>query len=320
MIESEGQRLTLRPTCCAICGPDAPAGELYPPAFEETSFNRRVFSARRLPDRLHYRMVRCGSCGLVRSDPVADQATLSRLYERSGFDYASEIPHLRRTYGRYLSLAARRASRPPQRILEVGCGNGFLLEEALAQGFHTVCGVEPSRDARALAASSIRESIVPDVMRPGLFAPGQFDLICMFQVLDHLPEPGAILDECRRVLTDGGILLCLHHNVRALSARLLGERSPIIDIEHCYLYAPHTMRLLLQKHGFETLDTGTALNTVSLRHLVHLLPLPAAIKSPLRDAAAREPIARLSVKLPLGNLYAVARRPAADLGSGHDAR
>jgi SAM-dependent methyltransferase len=157
-------------------------------------------------------------------------------------------------------------------------------------------------------------------MRPGLFAPGQFDLICMFQVLDHLPEPGAILDECRRVLTDGGILLCLHHNVRALSARLLGERSPIIDIEHCYLYAPHTMRLLLQKHGFETLDTGTALNTVSLRHLVHLLPLPAAIKSPLRDAAAREPIARLSVKLPLGNLYAVARRPAADLGSGHDAR
>ena len=320
MIESDQESLTLRPTCCAICGPDAPATELYPPAFDETSFNRRVFSARRLPDRLRYRMVRCRSCGLVRSDPVADQATLSRLYERSGFDYASETPHLRRTYGRYLSLAARLASRPPRRILEVGCGNGFLLEEALAQGFQTVCGVEPSRDARALADSSIRECIVPDVMRPGLFAPGQFDLICMFQVFDHLPEPGAILDECLRVLAEGGILLCLHHNVRALSARLLGERSPIIDIEHCYLYTPHTMRLLLRKHGFETLETGTALNTVSLRHLVHLLPLPAAIKSCLWDAAAREPVARPSMRLPLGNLYAVARRPATDLESGHDAR
>jgi SAM-dependent methyltransferase len=319
MIESDWESLTLWPTRCAICGPDVPATELYPPTFDETSFNRRVFSARRVPDRLHYRMVRCRSCGLVRSDPVADQATLATLYERSGFDYASEIPHLRRTYGRYLSLAARRTSRPLRRMLEVGCGNGFLLEEALAQGFHTVCGVEPSRDARALAEPSIRECIVPDVMRPGLFARGQFDLICMFQVFDHLSEPGAILDECLRVLADGGLLLCLHHNVRALSARLLGERSPIIDIEHCYLYTPDTMRLLLHKHGFETLETGTALNTVSLRHLAHLLPLPAAIKSPLQDAAACEPVARLSVKLPLGNLYAVARRPTAEVGRGHDA-
>jgi hypothetical protein len=97
MIESDRERLTLRPTYCAICGPVTPAEELHPPTFDESSFNRRVFSARRLPDRLHYRMVRCRSCDLVRSDPVADQATLSRLYERSGFDYASEIPHLRRT-------------------------------------------------------------------------------------------------------------------------------------------------------------------------------------------------------------------------------
>jgi SAM-dependent methyltransferase len=318
MIESDWESLTLRSTSCAICGPEAPAREVYAPAFEESSFNRQVFSARRLPDRLHYRMVRCNRCGLVRSDPIADQATLSKLYQRSGFDYVSEIPHLRRTYGRYLSLAAGRASRPPRRILEVGCGNGFLLEEALAQGFQTVCGVEPSHEARALTAPSVRESIVPEVMRPGLFPPGQFDLVCMFQVFDHLPEPGAILDECLRVLAAGGILLCLHHNVRALSARLLGERSPIIDIEHCYLYDPRTMRLLLDRHGFETLATGMALNTISLQHLVHLLPLPAALKSGARAAAGGR-LGRLSIRLPLGNLYAVARRPRTALRGGDDA-
>src|SRR3982074_2936789 len=93
MIESERESLTLRPTCCAICGPDAPAQELYPPTSSEPPFTLRVFSARRLPARLHYRMVRCRSCGLVRSDPVADEATLSRLYERNGFDYGSGIPH-----------------------------------------------------------------------------------------------------------------------------------------------------------------------------------------------------------------------------------
>src|SRR2546423_547490 len=144
-------------------------------------------------------------------------------------------------------------------------------------------------------------------MRPGLFGAGEFDLACMFQVFDHLPEPGPVLEECRRVLAKGGILLVLHHNVRSLSARLLGERSPIVDIEHCYLYSPRTMGLLLREHGFDVLETGPALNTLSLRHLAHLLPLPAGLKAPLLRAAAG-PLGRLALRLPLGNLYAIARR------------
>src|SRR2546426_925867 len=121
-------RVVLRPTRCAICGTEGDADELHPPTLDEASFNRRIFSARRLPDRVHYRVVRCRTCGLVRSDPAADQGTLSALYAGAGFDYESEVPHLRRTYGRYLARAARRAPRPPARMLEIGCGSGFVLE------------------------------------------------------------------------------------------------------------------------------------------------------------------------------------------------
>ncbi len=298
--------IQLAPTPCAICGTLGNATELYPPTYDESSFNESIFSARRLPDSIHYRLVRCRKCGLVRSDPAANQASLSELYVRSSFDYAPEVPNLRRTYGRYLAKA--RARVRGRSLLEIGCGNGFMLEEALAQGYEEVRGVEPSLKAIEAAAPAVKARILPDIMRAGLFEPGQFDTVCLFQVFDHLPEPGALLDEVNTVLSTGGVLLCFNHNVGSLSSRMLGERSPIIDIEHCYLYSPATMKLIFERHGFDVVDTGAASNTLSLRHFLHLLPAPAGLKQRLLIAADRTRAGRLPMRLPLGNLYTVGRK------------
>src|ERR1700693_1463054 len=243
MTEPAVPGIQLASTACAVCGTFGNATELYPPTYDATSFNERIFSARRIPDAIHYRTVRCNRCGLVRSDPAADQASLSGLYERSTFDYGIEVPNLRRTYARYLAKAKARSRG--RSFLEIGCGNGFMLEEALALGYENVRGVEPSHGAVDAASPSIRDRIVVDIMKPGLFKPGEFDTACMFQVFDHLPQPGALLDQIHTVLGASGVLLCFNHNVRSLFARVLGDRSPIVDIEHCYLYSPETMKLML---------------------------------------------------------------------------
>src|SRR5258708_31051775 len=101
--------IQLSPTPCAICGTLGNAVELYPPTYDESSFTDSVFSARRLPDSIHYRLVRCRKCGLVRSDPAADQASLSELYVRSSLDYGPPGPNLRRPHRRYLALARARS-------------------------------------------------------------------------------------------------------------------------------------------------------------------------------------------------------------------
>ena len=303
MTEPGTHGIQLSSTHCAICGTLGNAMELYPPTYNESSFTDAVFSARRLPDSIHYRLVRCRKCGLVRSDPAADQASLSELYVRSTFDYGLEVPNLRRTYGRYLAKARSRARG--RSLLEIGCGNGFMLEEALAQGYREVRGVEPSLKAIEAAAPAVKAQIVPDIMRPGLFETGEFDTVCLFQVFDHLPEPGAFLDEVRAVMSQAGVLLCFNHNVGSFSSRMLGEKSPIVDIEHCYLYSPVTMKVILEKHGFNVVDVGPATNTLSVRHLLHLLPAPGPVKLALRAAADRTHVERLPLRLPLGNLYAI---------------
>jgi SAM-dependent methyltransferase len=308
MTNSDKTAIELHSTCCAICHTFGNATELYPANFGADSFNAGVYSARRLPDRIHYRMVRCNRCGLVRSDPVADGQSLAALYAQSDFTYDDQIADLRYTYGRYLASLEKCGAHKGM-LLEIGSGNGFFLEEALAQGYAGVRGVEPGVIPVSKANAQIRPYLVCDVMRPGLFEPGQFDVICMFQVFDHVAEPGTLLAECFRVLNPGGFVLCLNHNVDALSARLLRERSPIIDIEHTYLYTPATLSRLFAEYGFQVRSVGPASNRYALSYLMRLFPLPTGLKSGLLKTIGNSPLGRITVSLRLGNLYLVAQKP-----------
>ena len=298
----------LRATRCAICNTEGNAAEVYPTNLDLEAFNPSVFSARRLPDRIHYRVVRCNSCGLIRSDPVADAEVLAQLYEQSSFDYEEEVANLQLTYGRYLSKLKQHGARKGM-LLEIGCGNGFFLEEALRQGYEAVRGVEPSTEAVAKASPNVRPHISCSIMRPGLFKADQFDVVCMFQVFDHIPDPDALLDECFRVLKPGGLILGLNHNVEAVSARLLGERSPIIDVEHMYLYSPKTMGHILTEHGFRVKQVGSVSNDYTMRYLARLLPLPGPLKSGVMSLFGKTPIGRIQLRVPLGNLFIVAQKP-----------
>jgi SAM-dependent methyltransferase len=283
--------IPLQPTACAICGCFGNAREIYGPTFLVSDLNPVVFSARRNPDRIHYRIVQCQDCGLLRSDPVADEVALESLYRRSQFDYGEEVDNLRRTYRRYLKKIPERSGA----FLEIGCGNGFVLQEALSLGYSDVAGVEPGAEAVSLAPLAIRSRIRCSMMRRGLFDPGTFGTIAMFQVLDHLPDPRAILEECFRLLRPGGYLFCLQHNARAWTARLLGEGSPIFDIEHTYLYSAATLRRLVAGVGFRPLVCKAVWNRYSLRYLARL--------------AGSSTTSRFPIWAPLGNQYLIAQKP-----------
>jgi SAM-dependent methyltransferase len=296
-------------TACAICETTGNARELYPATFGPESLTSEVFSARRVPDGTHHRIVVCETCGLLRSDPVLDTGVLSALYAESTFDYGDEVDAIARTYERYLAkLEASGAGR--RGLLEIGCGNGFFLQRATARGWSEVRGVEPSDDAVAKAAPQVADAIVCDMMRPGLFPPQSFDAICLFQVLDHIPNPRAVLETAFELLRPGGHILALNHNARSVSARLLRERSPIIDIEHTYLYDPTTMRRLFELCGFRGASIDRVRNTYSVAYLSQLLPLQHSTKLNLLRRLRHSRIGAVQLTVPLGNICLIAERPS----------
>jgi hypothetical protein len=124
-----------------------------------------------------------------------------------------------------------------------------------------------------------------------------------------LSQPGQVLKESFDLLRPGGKLLCINHNVAAVSARLLGERSPIIDIEHTYLYDPKTMTAIVSNYGFHVERVGSVWNKYSLSYLARLVPMPTVLKKSLLSALKIVKLGNLHLKVPLGNLFLVARKP-----------
>src|SRR3989344_9248810 len=118
---------------CAICGTVTPFEIVYPANFSVEDFNAATFSARRLPDRVHYQMVRCNTCGLLRSTPRLGEDALQALYRESRVTYEGDMRALNLTYGRALTKALSFVARP-ERLMEIGCGDGFFLLEAKRRG------------------------------------------------------------------------------------------------------------------------------------------------------------------------------------------
>jgi SAM-dependent methyltransferase len=293
-------------TQCAICDTDAWDWELYPETLGADAATYERFSARRIPDGVHYRLVRCRKCGLVRSDPILPDSELARLYQGSSLIYAEESTYAGATYARYLreclDLLPTR-----DRLLEIGCGSGFFLERALAFGFAEVYGVEPSREALQHAAPAVRSRIQNEVFREGLFPPDHFSLVCAFQVFDHMADPNAVLQACRRILHPGCLALFINHDAGAWTNRILGERSPIVDIEHIYLYDQRTMARIFRKNGFQVLRVFSVTNSYPLYYWCRMAPLPANLKRKLLPRLKQSRLGRTILPWKAGNLGIVAR-------------
>ena len=268
------------------------------------NFSGRLANA----DIPHYRMVRCSGCGLVRSNPALEDDRLEAFYVESGFGYEDELDNLKRSYGRRLEEIV---DELPHRgaLLDVGCGNGFFLERALELGFESVRGVEPAIDAVERARPDIRPAIVTRMFEPGLFPPASFDVISFFMLLDHIPEPGAFLEGCIDMLKPGGFVLCVTHDVRSLMVRLLGERCPIIHVQHTCLYDRNTIAGLLRGAGFQDVKVKGLANTYSLEYWLKLFPVPDRLRRALLSAAGTLGLRRRTLTLRAGNIVSTARKP-----------
>ena len=294
-------------TKCPICESLGNAVPVYPSNVDEMSFSTEVFSARRLPDRRHYQWVRCKSCTLLRSDPVLD-VDLEKLYVESTFDYSTEIDGLKKTYLKLVNKALKGKSFKKS-IFEVGGGNGFFLEAAKDSHFAQVTGVEPSTEAINAARADIKPHMIASMMKDGVLKENSFEVGAMFHTLDHLSDPVTTLKDCLRALEPGGVFVVAIHNERSWSARLMGERSPIIDVEHTHLYTLKSGEALFRKIGFTDVRSGAYNNHYSLAYILHLIPISRTFRKRILESFMGSVLSKIKVVLPLGNMWVAGAKP-----------
>ena len=161
-----------------------------------------------------------------------------------------------------LADAAARLGKQPTEVemLDVGCSSGALLRVAGDLGF-AVYGVEPAT-AAASTARTLGFEVFDGLLEEAAYTDNRFDLVTLFEVIEHLTEPADLLLEIRRILKPGGILLVGTGNGASWTAQTLGAKWEYFDISlhggHISFFNPESLRLLADRCGLTMTSVQTS--------------------------------------------------------------
>lgn len=235
------------PSACPVCG-----GDRFRTLFEEPP----------------YRVMRCLECGTGVVTPRLTEAGLEAMYRDPTFwrspsprelgyqDYRGDEALYLKTFRRRLQFVLR--NRPVQgRALDVGCAAGFCMQAMRERGFDAY-GVEISPTIARHAIERFGfDTVHVGSLATAPFPERSFDLITMWDVIEHVIEPRALLARAAELLKPGGLLVVETQNIDSAFARALGRRwHHYKHAEHIYHFTPASLRRLLGSVGL-TVDVLT---------------------------------------------------------------
>jgi SAM-dependent methyltransferase len=220
------------------------------------------------PDRLEslqglFKVVRCENCGLLRQNPRLKWESLSKYYPKDYLshpklvrDQTSPWKRLDKRYGPWKRLRAIERFQKGGRLLEVGCGTGSFLEEALRSGKWQVVGIEPSPHAARYAQEKLRVPIYKNLFEEVLLAENSFDVVVMWNVLEHLPQPVKAIQLTFKLLKRNGWFIFSIPNLESLDAWLFKKYWGGWDLpRHLYFFPKNYLKTTLTETGFRWVDS-----------------------------------------------------------------
>ena len=228
------------------------------------------------------RLVRCRVCGMVYENPRFPEEVILRGYEssqESGHD--SQYPM--RVESFFRGLKATEAHLPPKgsRVLDIGTAGGAFLEAAQRFGFQVV-GLEPSR----FLVEQGRQRGLPieqGTVDQHPFSHASFDLICFWDVLEHLAEPRRALEKVLPLLKRDGVLLINYPDIGTAVARIAGRRFWWLLSVHLHHFSLDTISRICDRTGFRVFHAQRYWQALQFGYLedmaIHLgVPLSGLLK------------------------------------------
>jgi|TARA_B100001964_G_C14190406_1_gene580774 2-polyprenyl-3-methyl-5-hydroxy-6-metoxy-1,4-benzoquinol methylase len=266
------------------------------------------YSARKNPDNYHYEMVRCKKCSLLFASSIYEDKQIHNLYEISGFSYEGELKGLKETYGNCLKIADKLINNK-KRLLDIGCGNGFLLEKAMELGWEEVFGIELSKDAINKANSSIKKNIYNGSFESNNYKDQNFDVIFFAMVIEHFADINKCLSEVYRILAPGGCLIVISHDEQHFLSKILKDRHPCINDEHVCVFNKISLAKILTKHNFIINKIKSLKNIYPLQYWLKMAPINNFFANVLLFILNIFGLGNINLGIHAGNIYCIAKKP-----------
>lgn len=206
-----------------------------------------------------FHLCRCENCGFVFTQDFPVEAEIGRYYETPDYISHSDtkkgamnaVYHWVRNYmlGQKARLVIRESHRKEGRLLDIGTGTGYFAHTMLRRGWK-VDAVEKNAGARAFAREHFQLEVKPDTALND-FAPGSFDVITLWHVMEHLEALNETWETLNKLLTDKGVLIVAVPNCSSFDARKYGAYWAAYDVpRHLWHFTPGTIQQFGSKHGF----------------------------------------------------------------------
>jgi SAM-dependent methyltransferase len=260
-------------------------------------------------------LVRCDSCGFVSANLTLAEEEIAALYDRGYFrgdeylDYAAEEDSLRLNFqGRLHTLRRVVPDLRERDIFEIGCAYGFFLDEA-RHFAKSVAGIDISQDAIAYGRSKFAFDVQQgDYLNRDLGKkPG---VIAMWDTVEHLQRPDLFIAKAKDDLQPGGVLALTTGDIGSVNARLRGAKWRMIHPPtHLHYFSTGTMKLLLDRHGFDVVHLSHPGISRRLRSILYYVLVWRTRKTELYDALSRWRVFDLRVTVNMFDImYVIARR------------
>lgn len=202
-----------------------------------------------------FRIVRCRSCNLIYSNPRPTEKWLKsyRLREGEGellgyFD--EEVVKKKSAKYLYLLSKLRELGLEGGKLLDFGCGIGGFLDIARKNSWETF-GVDSSEVAVRIARTRFGLAVFKS-LDSASFPSAYFDVVSLWDSIEHLSNPLGVLKELRKLVKKNGVLFIYTPNIdfHKLVAFITRNNGRLVPYEHLYHFSTNTLRRLVIKAGF----------------------------------------------------------------------
>lgn len=203
----------------------------------------------------NYRIVKCNNCGFIYLNEVITNNDNSEFYK--SFDYKIETNPQRLINDSRRCVSIINKFKPDKgRLLDIGCGKGFLLVEAERFGWIGK-GIDISQKMINYA-KKINKLDVEKCDYQDFVSKNKFEVIILMHIIEHVQQPSLLIDKCKSMLKNKGILYIITPNIESLSAKSHKENfDHLIPPQHVGFYNRDTLNYLLNKSNFKAIYSKT---------------------------------------------------------------
>jgi len=215
----------------------------------------------------YMKIVKCDDCKLIYTNPIFDENNYRQIYQSDEYqeltkiyDNESHEYRVERFGSERVNILEKYVQKPMGskkiKYLDVGCSTGFVVEAAQSRGWEAI-GIDLNPETIQFGCTR-GLNLLNKSLDELTFEENSFDIISMFDVLEHLPNPKTILEQAVKYTKSGGLIFLYLPNWDSASRILMGKNAHFIwPTHHLNYYNIDTISDLIERVGLQVEYFGT---------------------------------------------------------------